>query len=241
MKKFFFLAIALSTSVASFAQENPYLGQNRSFLGGGISLGISENESPGTDFITGRNTKNNLFSISPTYGRFFNDRWAVGTRVGLRFSDYRWVNVGNGFSDESVREATSISLTPFLRRFLPISERFGVYLQPELSYAYERATREETFQDVNTPVNNQLRTFESTEHTGRMGLRGGLYYFVTEHFSVETNLLSLDVSYGVLDEERTDSNARPEDNTQLTRTDIRLNLVSQLSFDQILTLYYYFN
>jgi hypothetical protein len=241
MKKLFFLAIALSSlSVASFAQENPYLGQNRSFLGGGISLIISENEEPGTDFITGRSIKNNSFGISPTYGRFFNDRWAVGVTLRTGFNNSNEITTGNGFSDETTRESTNVGITPFLRRFIPISERFGAYLQPELSYVYAESNAEERFRDTNSPINDQLQTFESTYHTGGVGLQGGLYYFITPHFSIETSLLRLDMSYRSEDRLRTDSNAQPEDNTRLTRTDIRLNLISQLSFDQILTLYYYF-
>ncbi|MEM9676134.1 MAG: hypothetical protein AAF992_26320 [Bacteroidota bacterium] len=241
MKKLFFTSVAFTIfSLSSLAQENPYLVTGRSFVGGGLSLVISENEEPGTDFITGRSTKDNLFGISPTYGKLFNERWAAGVRVGLRFGNNSNTFIGNGFTNESVRTSTNISITPFLRRFFPISDRFGGYLQPELSYAYERANSEETFQDANSPINDRMQTFESNGHTGRVGAQGGLYYFVTPHFLVETSLLRLDISYGTTDRRRTDSNARPEDNTQLTRTDIRLNLVNQLSFDQILTLYYYF-
>lgn len=241
MKKLLIASVVFTIiSLPSLAQENPYLGAGRSFVGGGLSVIISENEEPGTDFITGRSIKNNSFGISPTYGRFFNDRWAVGVTLRVGFINYNGVTTGNGFSDETIRESANVSITPFLRRFIPISERFGAYLQPELSYVYAESNTEEKFRDTNSPINDQLRTFESTYHTGGVGLQGGLYYFITPHFSVETSLLRLDMSYRSEDRIRTDSNARPEDNTQLTSTDIRLNLVSQLSFDQILTLYYYF-
>ena len=227
-------------AITALAQENPYLGVGRSFVGGGLSVNISDNENEGGNFTNQRTSRNNSFSLSPTYGKFFNDRWAYGVSFTVGFANNEQTTSGNDFIDRSVQESTTVGLTPFLRRFLPITERFGAYLQPQISYQYNSGIIEQDFRVNNDPINDQLRTFDTRNHLISAGMQGGFYYFITQRFSVETNLLSLDFTYSSNNRERTDASAQPGENTQLSSTAARINLVNQLSLDRILILNYYF-
>ncbi|MEM8968680.1 MAG: outer membrane beta-barrel protein [Bacteroidota bacterium] len=242
MKKYFLLsfAIVILPSMVSLAQDNPYLGTGRSFVGGGLSVTMSDDENAGNGFTNRRTSRINSFGISPTYGKFFSDRWAYGVSFSVGFSNNEQVVFGDSFSDRSIQKNTTVGLTPFLRRFLPLTERFGAYVQPQLSYAYRDGSSENSFRDTNSPENDQTRTFDIREHRVSLGMQAGLYYFVTQHFSVETSLLDLNFSYNSSNRERVDPNAQPGGNDQLSNTTLQVNLINQISLDRILILNYYF-
>ncbi|MEO0334547.1 MAG: hypothetical protein AAF223_23225, partial [Bacteroidota bacterium] len=82
--------------------------------------------------------------------------------------------------------------------------------------------------------------FDIREHRVSLGMQAGLYYFVTQHFSVETSLLDLNFSYNSSNRERVDPNAQPGGNDQLSNTTLQVNLINQISLDRILILNYYF-
>jgi hypothetical protein len=73
-----------------------------------------------------------------------------------------------------------------------------------------------------------------------LGLRGGLYYFITEHFTVETNLGQFVFRLSSETSENTTADNQVDTSTESTSFDSQLNLINQLSLDQIFILNYYF-
>ncbi|MEO0334672.1 MAG: hypothetical protein AAF223_23865 [Bacteroidota bacterium] len=236
MKKYFLfsLPILIVTSIASSAQENPYLVIDRPFVGGGLSLSITEGEDANNTLTSQITEEFSSFGISPTYGKFISNLWTVGVTFNITSSDEKRISVLDNATTTSIRNTTSVGITPFFRRFIPITERFGAFLQPQVSYAYQIGSIENKFRDPDNPANNTGSNFIDQGHRIGLGMSGGLYYFVNRHFSLETNLLNLDFAYNIEKRENTNAGAPPDDDRQISRTNFRVNLINQPSLHRCL-------
>ena len=234
-----FVSLILAAFSAT-AQDNPYLTTGRSFIGGGLSLDISHSDPDNGNPTT--TDENNRFaaSLSPTYGKFYNDRWMVGVSLTVSYQSYRQRNTQEDRFDESLTREVGMGLIPFLRRYLPVTERFGVYVQPEISYTYWRGTSEFERRDTSEPAANSFNSTITRRHVGSLGTQLGLYYFITPHFSIETNLLQAAFTFSSRNAEQTFNDNVVDTVNKSTDLNARLNLVNQLSFDRILVLNYYF-
>jgi hypothetical protein len=238
-----FLASALLTLLiasAATAQDHPYLFSGRTFVGGGFSLGFGETDPDDGDPFMRHEGRQSFGSLSPTYGRFYNDRWAAGVTLTVSHSRTSNRMVGANSLEETLGRQMSWGITPFLRRYLPLTERFGAYVQPAVSYRYSRlvSLRERT--DDLQPVTNSKTEFVRRRHAGSIGAGGGLYYFITEHFTVETNLLQLTFAVDAGTDESTTQDNQVNVTTLGTNSNARLNFINQLSLDQAFIISYYF-
>ncbi|MEM9829044.1 MAG: hypothetical protein AAF944_00320 [Bacteroidota bacterium] len=242
MKKYFLLSLAavVLTSVVSFAQGNPYLVVDRPFVGMGLSVSINNEEDANNASSSQINNELRSFDVAPTYGKFISNRWAVGVSFRIGTSDEERTRVQDGSNSTFIRSTTVVGITPFFRRFIPITERFGAYLQPQLPYTYQIGSSESKFRDLNDPANNASSSSIDQSHNISLGVNGGLYYFINQHFSLETNLLNLNLAYNIGSRENTNSSAQSDDNRQSSGTNFQVNLVNQLSLDQIFIFNYYF-
>ena len=230
--------LAILIFATAHAQENPYLGSGRALLGGGLSLGISDAEN--NDGNTPANTfktESSYFNISPNYGKFYNDRWMMGASLNLGYRHEVSTNSGQDFTNKRVQRSNIIGPTLFLRRYCPITPRFGAFVQPEIFYRYTRANLQDEFQ--NGPNPSETSTNIARTHLGGIATQGGLYYFISERFSLETNLLRAGFTWSqaVTEVDVQDDNRNEPTNQNF---DVQLQLVNQLSFSQILVLNYYF-
>ena len=231
---------ALLITTAARAQDHPYLSSNRAFVGGGLSLGFGENEPDNGDPFMRQEGRRSFGSISPTYGRFYNDRWAAGVTLTASFSRSQQLNTGINSIDETLGRQVGLGLAPFLRRYLPLTERFGAYVQPEISYTYllNSNLRERT--DDFQPATNSKTEFTRRRHLGSLNLAGGLYYFITKHFTIETNLLRLAFTANTGTDESITQDNQVDVATVSTDTSVQLNFINQLSLDQAFVINYYF-
>lgn len=230
--------IFVITSVS--AQDNPYLAAGRSFAGGGLSLSVDSNVPDDDNPQLKTDDRYFLGSVSPTYGMFFRDRWVAGVSLTLSYQNNQRQTTGeNTFQENSAREF-GVGITPFLRRYWPITERFGAYLQPELSYSYFRGTVERVQRDANQPAANRFFSTIRRRHVGSLGAQAGLYYFITEHFSVETNLLRAAFTLSSRRDETTTQDNVVDQTGESTNLSARFSFINELSLDRILVLNYYF-
>ena len=233
-----FFAVLITT--AARAQDYPYLSSNRAFVGGGLSLGFGENEPDSGDPFMRQEGRRSFGSISPTYGRFYNDRWAAGVTLIASFSRSIRRTFGINSLEETLGRQLGLGLAPFLRRYIPLTERFGAYVQPEISYTYllNSNLRERT--DDFQPATNSKNEFIRRRHVGSLNLAGGLYYFITKHFTVETNLLRLAFTANTGTDESITQDNQVDVTTVSTDTSVQLNFINQLSLDQAFVINYYF-
>ncbi|WP_367281875.1 hypothetical protein [Tunicatimonas pelagia] len=224
----------------AYAQENPYLVAERPFVGGGLTVRITDLEDANNSLTNQITDESSSFGISPTYGKFISNRWAVGVSLSITSTDEKRISIQNGSTRTSINNRTTIGITPFFRRFIPITERFGAFLQPQLSYAYQIGSIEDKFSDPSDPANNTGSSFINQGHRIGLGMIGGLYYFINRHFSLETNLLDLNFAYNIENRENTNSSAPPDNDRESSWSNLQINLINQLRLNQIIVFNYYF-
>ena len=111
-----FFALLITTTAR--AQDHPYLSSNRAFVGGGLSLGFGENEPDSGDPFMRQEGRRSFGSISPTYGRFYNDRWAAGVTLTASFSRSLYRTLEANSLEETLARQLGFGLGP-LRAPLP--------------------------------------------------------------------------------------------------------------------------
>ena len=110
-----FLAIATLIFALTFAraQDNPYLTTGRSFVGGGLSLGIDSQVPDDRDPTLQQDNRQFFASVSPTYGRFFNDRWVMGISLTLSHRTNQQRTTGENTFRENLTREVGFGITPF--------------------------------------------------------------------------------------------------------------------------------
>lgn len=234
------LLFALMLATAATAQDHPYLSSGRAFVGGGISLGLGGNVPNNADPAIDQENRRFSGSLSPTYGWFYNDRWAAGVSLTVGYVRDRREATGTNTVEENLSRQLTVGITPFLRCYLPLTERFGAFVQPELSYRHQTLTISQERIDAIRPDANSYSETANRRHIGSLGVRGGLYYFITEHFTVETNLGQLAFTLNTGINKSTTADNQVNSTAKSTEYDAQLNQINQLSLDQIFILNYYF-
>ena len=113
-------------------------------------------------------------------------------------------------------------------------------MQPEVSYTYRRDIFERVERNDNQPAANSLNRTTGRRHIGDVGGQMGLYYFITNHFSVETNLVRAAFTVSTYRQETATVDNVVNQTGERTDLSARLNLINQLSLDRLLVLNYYF-
>lgn len=188
MKKFLVALTAVLTLNASFGQELPKdnltIEKGTWYLGGNLSLGISDSKSK--DFLSSEaESKNWNFNISPTIGYTFSPNWVSGLGLGYGygyFNSSSQIDGGEVFESENLRH--SLVLFPYIRRYMGVGEKLGLFLQGEIRYTGSWNDTEQT-NSSDTSYNENNLFF---------GLRPGITYFISKKLALETSLGSFGYS-----------------------------------------------
>ncbi len=156
MKKTLFILAMMAIGVSAFAQ------QGSKWLGGALTLNSSEDED---------GLKSSGFSISPRFGYYLNDNWAIGIGFG-----YSTSTVEN--SEVSETNTSGIGIVPFVRYNCVEAGKFVFFGQAELGFmSYES--------EVDPSFGPNVKTEYST--TG-LSLNPGVAYNINESFAIELNM-----------------------------------------------------
>ncbi|RQP14766.1 MAG: porin family protein [Chryseobacterium sp.] len=159
MKKLLLASAILAVSLLNAQRQVP---QGTAFVTGQIAY------SHQTDDATARELSN--LRLMPTAGYFFAPNWAVALGVGYK-SETDKVTAPMGYSKT---ETSAFLITPSLRRFWVLDERFSLFGQ--LDIPLEFGSRERTI--GNLPHN-------SASYTGwGISLKPGIDYFLSKRWKI---------------------------------------------------------
>jgi outer membrane protein len=189
MKTIFLKALAVVALGLSSLYAEAQVSKGMKLLNG--SIGLSRNTS--NDERTAGDSKNisNSIFVSPMLGYFISDRVCVG--MGLLFSNNQSKRTYETLFDSTTNENRSNSfqygLSPFMRYYIPFSEKFYGYLQVGVGGSL---TRSET-------KTNGLRTYETKGFSIIPEANFGLTYFVSTRLALETRLVSINYTLSQLE------------------------------------------
>lgn len=226
------ITVFLFASNSTKAQEA--LNEGKYMIGGSVYLNTSNNESE-YDISSNVNSEYYLISISPYAGKFIKDKLMAGIILSTTISSndsYRSDTANINFSN-SYRDIFSIETAVFLRKFWPIKEKFGAFIQPQIGYSYLNHEELREFNNFNSSHNINTH---SVSLIGSLGL----YYFVTDRFSLEATLGSISAfkNFSTSDSQR----SRDNETTRRKYSDnaFSLNFVNTISLNQVFRINYYF-
>lgn len=224
-------------SVSVYGQES--LQKGKSLVGGGIGFGISDNESNPDDDSDGSSQESRHFSFSPYYGKFVKDNLLLGVSLNLNTNKRDFKNYYNSGSSHNDFKSKSIGGGVFVRKYFPVVEKFGVFFQPGLNYNLQ--TSETVYYSSNdNSADGRDRLDESKGHMVSIGANLGLYYFISDRFSIETNLANVNFSKTFRETEQTDYFNNSFTTSKGNSNSIGLDFINQLSFDKIFVINYFF-
>ena len=142
MKKLLLTAI---TSILFFGAANAQIGKGHKYLGGSFNFSYDEDGTmQNYNFDSGvtqyYNYKITSFNISPEFGFFISDKWAVGIQPGYsRVSGTETSNFFSSTTSSANYSYTSkyhtdiVGLAVNLRYYCMITDKFGIYPQMGVS------------------------------------------------------------------------------------------------------------
>ena len=146
----------------------------QSYIGGTFSLGSSTVGRNQTSVTWSRSTS---FRVAPDLGWFIGDRWAVGIRPSVGFSNS--IN-----SDDAQSRSFSLGINPYARYRLLAHHRFGLWAEadPAISFSLEKGQSQ-----------GGVWTSKSRSMAYSVEILPVLTYQLSRHISLETqlNLFSL--------------------------------------------------
>lgn len=110
MKKLFLLMALACISIAANAQA---------YVGGTLGIAVAHAST------NGASATNSAFAINPEAGYFFNDTWAVGASVGVKYQSV---------SDTGI---TTFSVLPYVRANFAHVSIFDFFAELALGYSHE--------------------------------------------------------------------------------------------------------
>lgn len=240
-KTIYILCVVAVTMLTHQSKGQNAISKGQSMLGGGLNLSFRDNDSgtsAGNDFSS--TSHNKSFSISPYYGRFIKDNLLIGGGLGISVFDSDGSSNAPDFSQESSSNGHGYTIKAFIRKYFPLGEKVGAYLEGSLNYNRHENNRDFSSIDLNT--NEILSERKTDELSDQFSLQGqlGLYYFFSPKFSLETNLLNIVLSRNLQDREQMNVVNQVPNSSSQTTTSFALSLINELSFDKILTINYFF-
>lgn len=180
MKKgtFFTAALCLIGAIA-FAQPLA----NHIYLSGSVGMGSQWGETT-VGNVTNDNAKTFSYTFRPTVGYTISDRLMLGIEGGVSGSN-------TDYPDNSEINNTTFGIGAFGRYYIPISERFFFF--PHIGTGIENSKRVmsgNNTPDVESPISN----------TFYVGVRPGLAYYPSTHWSIELFVGDLRYSHTTTDD-----------------------------------------
>lgn len=196
-KPLLFTAMAvLCLSVSGFAQTK---GTNA------LSFGVNVTTDKTTSNLSNESkTKNSAFSLG--YGYFIKDNSKIGMELSYGVNNYYDNNI-------STQEYKSYGGNLSYQRYFPIVKTLFAYAGGKAAYTYGKQD-----QTYSQGTSNQ----EYTSNLYSIGAYGGITWFLSKRFALETNLLAADIIYN---ETKQDNNNPGSNNYSNKRT--TFNFTSQ--------------
>lgn len=168
-------------SAFSFAQnseERFQITKNQWVIGGNVNFYSTNDEVLDSDYEYERNS----FSIKPDIGYVVDDNLIVGVMPGFNAYNSKTINASNFYELKSL----GYSITPYVRKYMPIGKNFAIDLQGEVSYMY---SKQDQFADISSTTTN------INEKSFFIGFRPGLTYSLSQKVLINTNLGAIGYSH----------------------------------------------
>lgn len=184
MKKLSTILVLLFTTLI-FAQEkedNTFIEKGVWSLEGDFSVNTRQNEN----FYENNKTSRDVFSfgIAPKIGYAISDDLILGLGIGYNYSK------SDVEHDQALivylSKSNSLSIFPYIKKFIPVTEKFAFHLQGEASYS----TGSITYED-----NDTIDTYDSDHESYFVGIRPGINYKLTNNILIQASFGSLGYDY----------------------------------------------
>jgi len=179
-KQLLVTAMAVGISLCGFAQTK---GTNA------LSFGVNSttNKSSGNNYET--KSKNNSFTLG--YGFFFKDNDKIGLDLTYGLNKN---SSGNTNSQEQKSYGGNLSY----QHYFPLVKTLFAYAGGKAAYTYSKSN------NLYENSNPQISGYESNQYA--IGAYGGITWFVSKRFALETSLLSADIVYNKTEQNEINAN-----------------------------------
>jgi len=176
MKKQVLTALAVLASLCGYAQTK---GTNALSLG--VSAYASKTEQNIPSGSASQKQKQNTFSLG--YGHFISDH----TKLGIDLTYGHGTSTSTSTSQDNATDIFGGALS--YQEYYPLIGKFYAYAGGAASYSFSKL-------DYDDPQN--LNSYKSNSYG--LGAYGGITWFISKRWALETNLLSATASYTTADQ-----------------------------------------
>lgn len=241
MKHFLTASLFCLVIINSSANAQEFITKGTSLIGGSIGYDQRKSEDLNLNVTTlvNQDIINDFsrFTFAPTYAKAIKDGLMLGGSISITTQESEISVQQVNFTQTDNRSSNTIGFSVFLRRYYEIKGKFGAYIEPRISFSRGSEDRTFDFRDSSNPTFFQEETIEATTTTFGGGANLGLYYFISDRFSLETTLANVLISRSKTNRE---SESVPNSESSDTDSVLRFQFANTLSFDQILTFNYFF-
>jgi hypothetical protein len=248
MKLSLITTLLFFTSSFSYAQS--MIGDGNRMIGGGISFSNQEDEGDRVRQYSNSSSYRNYnkdsrsqyssFSIRPYYGKFFNEDVLVGFGFNYTNRSSEFISQDSIEDYRANVDQFNFGLNFFIKRYIAVSDKFGVYLSPKIGYT--RSRFKQISERIDNFVDQRDYGYEEISYSnngyGRIDM--GLYFFIFDQLSIETTLLSANISFTKTKWEFNDLVKEEEFDGSNNQSDINLSFVNSFTFDKLFVLNYFF-
>jgi len=182
MKKVILIAMACFAIITCQSQTE----KGKMFIGGLINFSDGNTSYYDTSGLTGT-SKNYHFQITPNYGYFIKDNFAIGVNLNYLTQSTTNDNTNNSAANINYTQTKNIyGAGVFARYYKKLIGNFMFIANGSIAYNYE--VDGET--GISDPINenNKINSFNVT-------ITPGLVYFISPKFGLETTFGNLNYSY----------------------------------------------
>jgi len=162
------------------------------FFGGSVNFDNTENLGTSI-FIDGlgivssanANSKNNSYSLNPTFGYQINNHWIIGIDLLLT---HRTSEIDNTFNGIFVQTLSNNSVGGFMRYIINPENNFQAYISP----FYRKSNAKSTFSFNDLSIDESI----SEESSHNFGLSIGAQYQINQWLRIHTNIGGLRYAFG---------------------------------------------
>lgn len=235
------ITLACISAVSTLrSQDINALMKGSTVVGGGISVSSSDDEFEPDAFDPDRiqTTDITSFSFRPYAGKFIKDRLLLGGRLLLTTLDRESNTRDINFSSVTESDEFSIGLGVFLRKYYPIAGKFGAFFETGVDFSVFNSDSERSNFNDQDLIGEFSTEIDGSQITAEIDL--GLYVFLGERFSLETSLGNLAFRQSWEDITRRDLFQDTTNESSTERSNFNINFINQISFDQLITVNYFF-
>ena len=225
--------------MAQEVQDVPSILKGKRVVGGGINLSINDNTfNSGPDVV--QDIDATTFSFRPYAGKFIQDKILLGGQFEVSFGNIENVTDQFGNIISTDRESFGIGFGVFLRRYYPVIGKFGIFIQPSIDITFSERDDERSIFDVALGERISEEITESDIVSASASTSLGLYIFLGERFSLETNLGNVAFNYQTEDRSIMDISNNNQFSSDNEASSINFNLINEISFDRLFVVNFFF-